>query len=97
MRTARNRPSATHRRRRNLCAAGAATTLLLTLACAPGCDDTIRTDIRQGALTVFESGLDDLYGQLETGVTDWLDVLGPGSSGTADSTGGQGDDTTGQP
>ena len=46
--------------------------LALLLVGAPGCNDTIRRQVRQGALDVFETGLNTFYSELSSNVVDAL-------------------------
>ena len=70
-------------------------TLLLVLVICPGCDDSIRTELRQGVYDVFETGLDTFYSELTTGVTEAVQAIGPtGLGGSTTTTTGSTDTST---
>ena len=54
---------------------------LLLLAC-PGCDDQIRSDVRQGALTILESAVSTAVTTISGEVTSGIQGLGSGTSTT---------------
>jgi hypothetical protein len=57
-----------------LCACAA----FICVACF-GCDDQIHTDIRQGALGVFESALDQAYSSFSDALSQGISSIGSGS------------------
>ena len=73
---------------RMICAGGAVLALLL---CA-GCDDSIRQEVRQGALSVFESSLNAGYSQLGSNLNTVIQDLSisGGTASAATDTGGGG-------
>ena len=78
MKAKRQRTEVTQVGRGKICAVSAAMiTLLLVLVICPGCDDSIRTELRQGAYDVFETGLNTFYSELTTGVTEAVQAVGP--------------------
>lgn len=70
-----------------------ATFLALVLLTCTGCDDSIREELRQGAFTVFETGVDTFYDELSGNLVGAIGDLGAGDTGgtnTAADAGGGG-------
>lgn len=90
--------------RRSPRAAGAVLALgLVGLLTCTGCNELLRTVVRQGAYEVFQTGTETFYSELTTGLTDWIQQIGPSGAGsstagtsTTGTTGGtEGEATTG--
>ena len=63
-------------------AAGAMLALAALLS-GTGCTEMVKEVIRQGAYEVFQASSETFYSELETGVTDWIQQIGPSGAGSS--------------